>query len=172
VSKTAPEYRKSERDTQYQTLLGDYEKLRARIAALKAIDHVLRGKPRDLLEEVASTLIRAAEASDPRVGHYNEPDRITRSIDSYPMPGASTRNARRAARRFHDDLDKAIQTYDDKQSRNFGTDQVNPPPPKTRCGNRECGLYDKRVPVWDRRGTALEYCASCGRRLPAPKEAA
>jgi hypothetical protein len=107
----APEFRDEKKPAhivQLENLKTDYERLQARVASERAIRKALKDEPRQLLDEIALTLIRASEASNPVVGQVLDPDRVTRTVDGFPMPGASTSSARRAERKLLSDLHRAV----------------------------------------------------------------
>jgi hypothetical protein len=166
----APEFRDEKKPAhivQLENLKTDYERLQARVASERAIRKALKDEPRQLLDEIALTLIRASEASNPVVGQVLDPDRVTRTVDGFPMPGASTSSARRADRKLLSDLHRAVQTYDAARSRNF-TRRQDSSAPSLRCGIRQCARRGERVPAWNDKGKANAFCPGCGTRFPSP----
>lgn len=135
--------------------------LKAHQALLKHLSVTDRNgdSPLNILEEVAETLIVAARGAHPLQAAALDPMKVRHS-KLPPDPGASTRAARRAERRFHKHLRDAIDDYDASQQRSFLPDPNKPP--KVRCRNRDCPAEDNWVDAWrDIRGGRRIYVESC-----------
>ena len=126
----------------------------------------------DILERVAFALGQAVEACravqsvpfDPAGHHTPHPN-------DRAQPGSATRRARYQRDRLEDALERALTSWEDARENDFQTPS-KAKVPKVRCRRRDCSRYDKRVPAWGHDGSANEFCAGCGDRLPAPEEAA
>lgn len=125
----------------------------------------------NLLERIAWTLRSASEAAqalqsvpfDPAGHHTPHPD-------DRALPGSSTKQARRAWLKLERALDDALTDWEDARERDFIPLRSGDKGyiPKVRCGNRACPAYDERVPAWNHRGRAHEFCTACTHRLPPP----
>lgn len=137
--------------------------LEARVAALRSS---LKRDPDRLLVELAQALLLAEEVSNPQQSHNMDPTGVKHSTDP-PTPGASTAAQRRAAKHFRGELEKALIGFEAARRRNWQTpDRI----PKVRCRNRHCPRLDHRVPAWDYRGKANEFCPGCGGRYLVDEE--
>ena len=157
--------------TQLQNALERCKGLEVRVTALKALTPKLPTSELSLLDEIAGALMTAHEASHPLQSMTLDPTgRHNADTTATPIPGVATAAARRHAKKLRDSLYKALDVFENAKTHDWHPPVKNPEAPKTRCGHRSCAMYDRRVPVWDEKGRALEFCSGCGSRLPAPKE--
>ena len=159
TSATRPEYALSPEALRQQLIRANDKNalLEGRVAALRA---TLRRDPDPLLIELAQALHLAREISDPQQAHSYDPTGIRHSAEP-PMPGANTANQRRAANHLRTQLHRAINEFENARQRNWESRERIP---KIRCRNRHCSRLDVRVPAWDHRGKANEFCPGCGNR--------
>lgn len=126
----------------------------------------------DILERIAFALRQANEACravqsvpfDPAGHHTPHPN-------DRAIPGSATRRARYQRDKLERHLEAALDSWEQAKENDFASPSKGSVP-KVRCRRRDCGRYDRRVPAWGHDGSANEFCAGCGERLPAPEEAA
>lgn len=162
---TRPEYGLSPEALRQQLVKANDKNalLEGRTSALRA---ELRRDPDRLLVELAQALLLAAEISNPQQAHTYDPTGIKRTTEP-PTPGGSTAAQRRAAKHFRGELEKALVQFEAARRRNW---QPQDRAPKVRCRNRHCPRLDHRVPAWDYRGKANEFCPGCGNRYLVDEE--
>lgn len=139
------------------------ERLTAENAALKV---ELGRHPSRLLTRIAAALQLAELSSDPMQGFTLDGDKVS-SSQTHPTPGASTEAARKAARRLHWGLTRALNDFD--QAAEHAWYPPRPPgEPKVWCRNSTCSAREKRIPKYvGPKGTRIEmaFCQVCNGKL-------